>query len=1146
MAINWGQSLGGGTSAPVTGRINWGSALAASPQAPAPSKLDQQVINSFQNIDPERRAVVLDTFAQKAKAGDKDAARKLQLLTPHVDAPAPAAPDYGPKDFGSKLGAAVYGAGQAVVDSAVKTGKTIATLPHALNAAGISLASMAEHQTGEQLAKSKQKALDEINKTPFAPNFAKTVAETKSIPATKALAGIGGTTLENVLNVATLGEGSAATQGAKAIIKGGAGAITKTAAKGAATGAAYGVAGAGQNNVTDPGELAKTVRDSAITGALLGVGVPAAGRIVGKTAAAVAKRIGKFNDDPVYTVAADRVLTPTGASKSGRPFSSKIEAQQAINAEIAKIKADPNQLRAIDEQYTKGGWKSLTGDTGKPPEPGIAVPVTGRSRRTDISVTKPLTPQEQAIASSDHGQNLSSRSAHFDESLQTSIKGIENSGGYQKLLAEKGGDKVITNEAVLNAAKQAGPLDHETIIAAKPLDKIDTLTLVRAKATVDDAAKQFTDAWQGGKHTDAELTKMSKHMSALEAGYKIMSAEPGRATQIQSTFIDEAFKRGQKLRELIESTKGATPEIRSQRIAQDLAAFDQMVAKAKQSGVFSKEVFTKIHNIVSEYATAAKLTSPLTHVKNMASNLATLVQRGAENVFTMSWGALKGETTLEQARHIFGSSQALQNASEQFVKDFKQAWNPNAKDLASGLDKQEIKPAIPGKVGKAIRTPFNLLAAGDNFFKTMLRDSEYHQSAFGKAYQEGFRGLALDARVKELVKSPTPEMTAKAEKAALEFTFQDDPGVIANGFSHILGKLPLLRLLVPFVKTPTNVVKFQYQRSPMGVFSKRNIQDIMSGGIERREAVARLTIGTGMSVGAAMAVMNMGDNITGAAPTNQGEKDNFYAATKKPYSVLIAGKWWAYNSISPLGMYLTQAVALRDALTNGNSKTAGNIFSSMGVTMAKGVVDLPFVSGVSNVIAALNNPSNQSLASKAFGQIITGLIPNAMRDVANATDSTQRQANSITDQVKMMIPGPQGRQSLPARQTVFGTEQVDTRTGLERGLLKITSNDQSTKLTKALDEIGKQTGYYPQPPSAKNKVNGKALTPDQFTKYQVTAGSLFTSKLEKALNDANFQDLSADDKKRTVEKMITDSRTKAGDEVIGKQGHNPKHKVKGY
>lgn len=1098
--------------------------IANVPQNP----LEQHLVDSFQLIDPGRRQVVLSGLAKQAQAGDPAAARKIALLTPHVNAPAPATPDYADHSLSGEAFRASQGL-QGVLGGVVD----------------------------DVLGSSGQTAGDTETRDPN-----------------------GNVTSVQGGRTNSLADQALDAEKARLLIAGGpAGGLVRTIAANAGIGAAYNAADSLNSGNTAGKSLPKVASNTlhaaitgAETGAVLGAGSKLAGAIVRGTA--------KFLDDPIGKAAFERVnaTDPQGKIPEG-------QFQQAVKTEAAAIRSDPAQTQEINNTYRAGGIKAVTADTGvdartaTPVVPTDAQPVVPTAAPAEPSVTTSPTEapatagptsgvpversvdpiqqiKREAVATSTGGPNLSSRAQQFDGTLQDTIKTLEDDSRYKASLAAAGGDKVVTNEAVLNAAREAGPLDEQSIVNAKPLDKIDTVTLVRAKATVDQAAKDFLDNWQNMSErglSETDITAQAGHMAKLEAGYKVMSAEPGRATQIQSSFIDDAFKRAQKLKDLIENTKGATPELRNQRIAYDLAAFDRVMAKGKASGVFTKDTLSKLQNVISEYATAAKLTSPLTHAINISSNLLTLPQRAAENVVRAGWGALKGETSLGEAKYVFGSSQGLKNAATQFAKDMKQAVDPNAKDLAGDTSKSEIEPAIPGKVGKVIRTPFNFLTAADNFFKNVLRDSELHQSAFSKGYQEGFRGDALTKRVDELVKSPTPEMTTQSEKVAKEFTFQTDPGPIVKGITGILGKVPLLRLLIPFVRTPTDIIKFQAQRSLVGVFAPRNIKDIMAGGVERREAVARLGVGMGMSVGGLMAVFNMGDNITGAAPTNQGEKDNLYTSGKQPYSIKIGGKWYQYNRFQPVGMYLTQAVGLRDALTAIQDKTvrsggtvdqAGTLFTSFVVTTAKGLADLPFVSGVSNVITALNDPTNTSTANKAFGGITTGLIPNVLRDVANAEDPVARSATTISDQVKAMLPGQ--KQTLPARQTVFGNNETATNSGLERGLIKITSNDQSNELTKALDQIGQQTGYYPQPPKAGTAVNGKKLTPTQFDSYTKAAGALFTTKLERALNDAAFTHLSAADKKSAVEKMVTSSRNTAANEVVGRQAHNPNHRIKAY
>jgi hypothetical protein len=216
------------------------------------------------------------------------------------------------------------------------------------------------------------------------------------------------------------------------------------------------------------------------------------------------------------------------------------------------------------------------------------------------------------------------------------------------------------------------------------------------------------------------------------------------------------------------------------------------------------------------------------------------------------------------------------------------------------------------------------------------------------------------------------------------------------------------------------------------------------------------------------------------------------------------------------------------------------------VTTAKGLADLPFVSGISDAIEAIENSDDPAVVSRAVGNPITGLIPNAFRDVATASDPVAREAKTVPEQVKLMIPGQ--RQTLNPRVDVFGKAQNSYDTSaFERGFVKITSKDTGSKLTQALYDIGKQTGYYPQPPSPKAKVQGKVLDKNEFTRYQALAGHKFATKLEQALNDADFRNLDADDKQRTVETMVSDARKQAATDLFGTPEKKPKSaKVRRY
>lgn len=1275
-----GRVFGAGANSqttPSAGRIQWSAPEAQKPSAINPSSmssLDQRVLKSFTSLDANSRNSTLQRLSGMAKSGNKDAQRKLSLLVPEQSNNLPQADNFAPKDFGSKLGAALYGIGKGVVDSGVNAAKTIVDLPTQAAKSTYYLAK------GDVAGAAKSQNESYINKK-YGSKYAGDMS------------GIGNAG-SFALDMAGLkGGGSVVQAGVKQGLKT---AAIKGGAMGATYGAGYGVTQSATNNEQSVGRVFGNIATNAAIGGALGAGIPA---VIGGTKG-IAKGVQKYMDNPIEQAAYSRVKA-TGAT-----FKNPLAEQRAISKEIKIIKSDPLQVQAIKDTYKTSGVKSITAETGKAVDsPTPVAPTTklvapkpesfyhgtasgnkfsafdsknanrgvGSNAFNQGDVTY-LTPDKNAagyfsmkanesqtlrnagpdfngvdnklgevykvdlkpgskIAKLDHtpsrdeiaklkaqgydgarfqddawknvddwnndvlgsydnfpknqetvaifntnklaikhpapatankavhqtvDETLStpdatSRAKQYDASLQKTITGIEKSPGYQAELAAKGGGEGISNKEIYGKAQAAGPLDHQVIKDWQAGAPVDSVTLVRAKATLDVEARAATSKWDSGKLSAADLDASMKELAQLEAGYHVMSAEPGRATQIQGSFIDEAYKRAQTLRRLMSDTQGPN---RDALIKTEMAAMDKAATQAGKTGVLSKEAIHSVIKMVEEYATAMKLTSPLTHAINIVSNFFTLPIKGVENLISVGIGTAQGKTTMGQLKYTFGTKEGIKSAVSQLVTELKQGVNPRAKDLGYDAGKLEgYGPAIPGVAGKVIRTPFNLLQAGDNFFKTILRDSETHQRAFEKAHQEGFKGAALDSRISELVANPTTDIIAAADKVAKEFTFTTELGPAAKAASTLISKLPFGKLLVPFISTPTNIVKFQLQRHPVGIFTPRNLNALMKGSnLERRDAVARLVVGTGMATGGLMAAFQAKDNITGAAPKDPGEKDLFYAQGKKPFSIKIGDRWVNYNRFQPVGLYLSQAVGVRDALIAVQAKNnkkgipttpndLGPLFIALANTTASSISDLPFVSGVSGSLELLNNPTEFSF-NRVAGSALAGLFPNIGRDIATASDGTQRNARTISDQVKLMIPGQ--RQSIAPRIGADGKPQVNAGSPLERGFLKITSKPQTNKLLEALTELGNQTGYYPDQPKITSKVQGRTLTTTEFAKYQDLSTQKFGSKLASALNDSSYQNLNKDDKQATIEKAVRDARSQAAEELFGKANKTTARTLKKY
>jgi hypothetical protein len=147
--------------------------------------------------------------------------------------------------------------------------------------------------------------------------------------------------------------------------------------------------------------------------------------------------------------------------------------------------------------------------------------------------------------------------------------------------------------------------------------------------------------------------------------------------------------------------------------------------------------------------------------------------------------------------------------------------------------------ALPGKLGEVIRTPSRLLTASDEFWKAIIRNGQTHQEAYQRAMRSGGTHEQKMQRYRDLVLDPDGELRRSADNAARYYTFQQPLGAGGRGIQQFVNNVPLAKLVVPFVRTPINILKFATERSVFAPGLKEVREAMNAGGNRRNEAVAR-------------------------------------------------------------------------------------------------------------------------------------------------------------------------------------------------------------------------------------------------------------------------------------------------------------------
>jgi hypothetical protein len=218
------------------------------------------------------------------------------------------------------------------------------------------------------------------------------------------------------------------------------------------------------------------------------------------------------------------------------------------------------------------------------------------------------------------------------------------------------------------------------------------------------------------------------------------------------------------------------------------------------------------------------------------------------------------------------------------------------------------------------------------------------------------------------------------------------------------------KLILPFVRTPINIIKFAGERSPFAVMLPEFRKAIQAGGHARNEALAKLTIGSGLS---ALAVSYALDGkISAGGPTDPNERAALVNSGWQPYSVRIGDRWVSYQRFEPLSLLIGVAADFAEVGMLASAEEEDSIALSLAQSVAKNLTSKTWLSGVSDFFDALSDPER---FGEAFVSRLTSsmAVPAVVAHMAGSTDENMRDSQSILGAVQRHRGAPQrvGRRS---------------------------------------------------------------------------------------------------------------------------------------
>lgn len=589
--------------------------------------------------------------------------------------------------------------------------------------------------------------------------------------------------------------------------------------------------------------------------------------------------------------------------------------------------------------------------------------------------------------------------------------------------------------------RQGQPLNAEQALAARGLWHSSAESLVQL-------ARKASDPNAGPLDQFAFRKAMALH-HAIQAEVIGARTETARALAAWRIEAKGGIEKARAIEQIMSAMGG--PEA-SQAMARRLAMLADANADPAAIAKFVEKGWgAKSFEAIREVWINGLLSAPTTHAVNMASN--TLV--AFNSILEREVASRIGQLTTEGGGAVaVGESMAMAYGMVTGVKDaFRMAWKgftTGQSGHAMGKVDLPVEHAVSAEafgiasdtalgrgvdlLGTAARVPSRMLVAEDEFFKSIGYRMELHAQALRQATSEGLKGPALKERMRQILLDPPENIRIAAADNALYQTFTNTTGDIGQAFIKLRERVPAISFILPFLKTPVNIARYTFERTPLAPLVGQWRDDIAAGGARADLALARMGTGTMIM----LAAMDFADSgmVTGKGPKDPGEREAMMRQGWQPYSIRVkvgdSDRFYSYNRADPIGAMLgfaaDSAETIRSGEINEDDVDEWQEVMAMGIASVSQVaVNKTYLRGVSEFISLLSDPDRYG--ESYIKNFVSSFLPytSLAGAVERAVDPTVRETNNPWEAINAKLAGLS--EDLPARRNLWG-EPIRAESGL--------------------------------------------------------------------------------------------------------------------
>ena len=327
-------------------------------------------------------------------------------------------------------------------------------------------------------------------------------------------------------------------------------------------------------------------------------------------------------------------------------------------------------------------------------------------------------------------------------------------------------------------------------------------------------------------------------------------------------------------------------------------------------------------------------------------------------------------------------------------------------DELSALGYKTRDEYISGEVGKAINTKENLAEQWEKMVKDgKVFDDEASKAEFIKQNTGSY--------------NHTSETAIKALDEARETTFTTPlrSGTFTAQLQQVVNKFPALRQVMPFIQTPTNILRVSFERLPILNFAMKRQRELIRNGTPDEKAMiwGNLTLGAGFTAYAMNLAMN--GKITGGGPsytTDTNEAKLWNASPDwHPYSINVgtneSPEWLELKRLDPHGMVFGIVGDIYEMIEHMDEPDAEltDLVGMVAGAFANNVMSKTYMMSLNDTMRLLDGNTSGKKVTNTLEYRLASAIPysSLSYEMNKNLNGQMTELRSFTDKVKSRIYG---------------------------------------------------------------------------------------------------------------------------------------------